>query len=157
MEKVTKNDVLEEIAMLADVRVYKTVAGSTIPRAFFTEMAELFQVSNDGDAPKVLKRCLASVGIDWSPLFDASQSASGGGGTVTLLGLETMRDAVVDIVNKESPAADSVGPISQGFESSIIGYFIAPEIYNHEGGFAPSEIDPDKIGDGFERHNKVLN
>jgi hypothetical protein len=157
MEKVTKNDVLEEIAILAEVRVYKTVAGSTIPRAFFTEMAELFQVSNDGDAPKVLKRCLASVGIEWSPFFDASQSASGGGGTVTLLGLETMRDAVVDLVSSELPGTDSVGPMSEVFESSITGYFIAPETYNHEGSFAPSEIDPDKIGDGFERHNKTQN
>ena len=157
MEKVTKNAVLEEIAMLADVRVYKTVAGSTIPRAFFTEMAELFQVSNDGDAPKVLKRCLDSVGIDWSPLFDASQSASGGGGTVTLLGLETMRDAIVDLVSNESPRSDSAGPMSEGFESSIVGYFIAPETYNHDGNFAASEIDPDKLRDGFERHNKAQN
>jgi hypothetical protein len=34
---------------------------------------------------------------------------------------------------------------------------LAPETYNHEGSFAPGEIDPDKLGDGFERHNKTQN
>lgn len=157
MKKTTKNVILEEIAMLADIRIYTTVAGSTIPRAFFTEMAELFHVTNDGDAPKVLKRCLESVGIIWSPLFDASQSASGGGGTVTLQGLETMRDAVVDLVSRESFRNDSLGTVSEEIESGIVGYLIAPETYNHEGKFEPGEIDPDKLGDGFERHNKTQN
>jgi hypothetical protein len=157
MEKTTKNSVLEEIAMLADMRVYTTVTGSTIPRAFFTEMAELFDVSNDGDAPKVLRRCLESVGIGWSALFDASQSASGGGGTVTLLGLEALRDSIVDLVNRDSMDFDSSGAVAGEFESGIVEYLIASEIYNHEGEFAPGEIDPDKIGDGYERHNKTQN
>jgi hypothetical protein len=95
MDKTTKNTILEEIATLADISVYATVAGSTIPRPFFTEMAELFDVSNEGDASKVLRRCLDAAGMSWSPLFDSSQSASGGGGTVTLQGLEAMRDAVL--------------------------------------------------------------
>jgi hypothetical protein len=157
MEKTTKNSVLEEIAMLADIRVYATVAGSTIPRIFFAEMAELFGVSNDGDAPKVLKRCLDSAGMAWNPLYDASRSASGGGGTVTLLGLEALRDAVVDLVSSESTEADALGTISVELESEIVKYITASEIYNHEGKFEPGVIDPDKLGDGFERHNKTQN
>ena len=157
MEKTTKNSILEEVAMLADTSVFKTVAGSTIPRPFFAEMAELFDVSNEGDASKVLKRCLDSAGISWSPLFDSSQSASGGGGTVTLQGLEAMRDAVLDLVSKESFWVDSLGTVSDEFESGIVGYVIAAETYNHEGSFAPGEIDPDKLGDGFERHNRTQN
>ena len=157
MEKVTKNSILDEIAMLTGIRIYTTVAGSTIPRAFFTEMAELFEVSNDGDAPKVLRRCLESVGIIWSAIFDASQSASGGGGTVTLSGLEVMRDAIVDLVNRNSLEIDSLSTVSVEFESGIVGYVIAPETYNHEGSFTPGEIDPDKLRDGFERHNKTQN
>jgi hypothetical protein len=157
MEKVTKNDVLEEIARLADIKVYKTVAGSSIPRDFFTDMAELFNVSNEGDASKVLKRCLELVGASWSPLFDSSQTASGGGGTVTLQGLEAMRDAYLVFVPGESFRSDSLGTVSDDLESGVVGYMIAPEIYNHDGSFAPGEIDPDKIADGFERHNKTQN
>ena len=157
MEKTTKNTILEEVAMLADISVYTTVAGSTIPRPFFTEMAELFGVSNVGDASKVLKRCLDSFGVNWSPQFDSSQSASGGGGTVTLQGLEAMRDAVLDLVSNESFWSDSLGTVSDDLESGIVGYMLAPETYNHEGSFAPGEIDPDKLGDGFERHNKTQN
>jgi hypothetical protein len=157
MDKTTKNTILEEIATLTDIKVYTTVAGSSIPRAFFTEMAELFDVSNDGDASKVLKRCLDSVGISCSPLFDSSESASGGGGTVTLQGLEAMRDAVLDLVSRESFWDDSLGVVSDDLEFRVVGYIVAPETYNHEGKFEPGEIDPDKLGDGFERHNKTQN
>jgi len=157
MDKTTKNTILEEVATLADIKVYVTVAGSSIPRDFFTEMAELFKVSNEGDASKVLKRCLEVVGANWSPLFDSSQTASGGGGTVTLQGLEAMRDAVLDLVSKDSFWSDSLGTVSDDLEAGIVGYIIAPEIYNHEGKFEPGEIDPDKLADGFVRHNKTQN
>jgi len=152
-----KDSVLEEIALLIGAPVRKTMRGGTVPRAFLDDVASVLNVSAEGNKNVVFQRCVDTLGLKWQPHWDSRDSPSGGGGTITTVGLEALRDALIDFSNHEDFSSGSIGVFAPTLENTIAGYILAPEKYNHEGEFAPSEIDPDKIEDGFERHNKAQN
>jgi len=149
----SKDSVLAEIASLIGVPARKTRRGGTIPRPFLDEVAEVVGAPTDGNKNEVFQLCLLRLGLEWQPEWDSRQSPSGGGGSISLSGLETLRDALVDFLSQD----ELLDFVEIDLESSIVGYMVAPETYNHEGKFEPAEIDPDKLGDGFERHNKTQN
>jgi hypothetical protein len=148
----TKNEILEEISLLTGKPFRETVAGGTILKSFFDDMADVFKVSNSGPKPEVLRRCVESVGHKWLSDFDSTDSESKGGGTITTLGLMAVRDAVIDLLAMDLENVES-GVVRMPSKD----YEFAPEAYAHEGEFKPGQIDPDLLGDGFERHNKTQN
>jgi len=153
----SKDVVLREIADLTGTPYFPTARGGTVTREFVDEMARLFGVSNDGNKTEVLMSCLAVVGLPWRPQFDSTRSLSGGGGTITQYGLIAIRNAVIDLMSHVEPHEDVDLAVDSSFAYGLGGYIQAPEIYNHEGDFAPGQIDPDALGDGFERHNRTQN
>ena len=157
MKSDNKDSVLEEIALLIGAPARKTMRGGTIPRAFLDDVAAVLDVNAGGNKNIVFQRCVNHLGLIWQPHWDSRDSPSGGGGTITTAGLEALRDALIDLLNHQDFSSDSLGTFSSKLEDSIIDYAFASEEYNHDGEFAPSEIDPDKLRDGFERHNKTQN
>jgi hypothetical protein len=154
----SKDEILMEISSIAGTPFRPTVRGGTVTRAFVDDMASLFNVDAMGsNKTEVLAACLTSVGLPWRSQFDSTRSNSGGGGTITYYGLLAIRNAVIDLLSSETNYRDDEGLIVVKLESGIVSYVIAPEIYNHEGDFAPGKIDPDILGDGYVRHNKTQN
>ena len=157
MKADNKDSVLEEIAVLIGAPTRKTMRGGTIPRTFLDDLSAALKVSPDGNKNVVFQRCVGSLGLTWQPHWDSRDSPSGGGGTITTSGLEALRDALIDVLSHDDFVLGSNGAFEPKLEDRLIGYIFAPEEYNHENEFAISEIDPDKVEDGFERHNKAQN
>jgi hypothetical protein len=145
----SKDEILKEISELAGTTYYPTVRGGTVVKEFFEDMAHVFEVEDSGNKIDILKKCVNTVGHPWRPEYDSSHTASGGGGTITVKGLIAVRNALIDKLSLEH--------VYQEAEIKYLGYVPAPEIYNHVGDFAPGQIDPDLLGDGYERHNKTQN
>jgi len=150
-----KDDVLREISELTGTPFFPTARGGTVTREFVDEIAHFFGVDNSGNKLEILSACLGAVGLPWRPQYDSSRSNSGGGGTITFYGLIALRNAAIDFISGNEHLETSV-PIAE-ISGALVDYVPASEFYPHEGEFEPGQIDPDLLGDGFERHNKTQN
>jgi hypothetical protein len=110
----TKNDVMAEICSLLSLEEYKTTVGSSVPRRFYSDVLDFFNLPDEGDATHAAKSIITASGIEWKPEFDSSDSASGGGGTVTLAGLRAIRQSVIMLLDEQE--AESASNIFDGFD-----------------------------------------
>ncbi|MGO1316500.1 MAG: hypothetical protein ACTMIR_05645 [Cellulomonadaceae bacterium] len=88
--RVQKKDIVTEIADALGREVPKMSTGSTEPRAIFDMINEelALGLSNKLTKPQVAQAIVESTGEVWAPDFDSR------GGTVTLRGLQAVREAV---------------------------------------------------------------
>lgn len=132
-----KKDVLAEICELADIPVFETTVGSSIPSDFFTTLLERFGLDTSGNMPERGKRIVEFAGLKWTNEFDSNSSPSGGGGTVTMKGLDAIHNAVIKLLEKEySLGIDYKEP---NLESSIKN-------------MDPFEVDPNVIDKSTLEH-----
>lgn len=96
----TKNDVIREICSLLDLPEHETTVGSSIPRRFFSDVLDHFQLEDTGDAVNAARALVEYAGLSWSSESDSSNAPSGGGATVTLDGLQQLRQAVTLILDQ---------------------------------------------------------
>lgn len=104
----TKDDILLEICDSLGIRKYQTTVGSSIPRGFFSDLMTFFELSDEGDAVTTCKSFLAQVGLPWEKEFSSESTPSGGGGTITLLGLKALRRAVSLILDEVEAQTDEI-------------------------------------------------
>lgn len=97
----TKDDLLAELCDLLAIPSHKTSVGSSIPRRFFSDILDYFDLPDEGDAVTSMKSLINMAGLDWEPIFSSENSPSGGGGTVTLSGLKALRRAVVLLLDEQ--------------------------------------------------------
>lgn len=90
----TKDDLLSEICDSLGIEIYQTTVGSSIPRRFFSDLLDTFELQDEGDAVSACKQILSKAGQNWEKEFSSESTPSGGGGTITLAGLKALRNAV---------------------------------------------------------------
>lgn len=103
----TKDDLLAEICSLLAIPSYKTTAGSSIPRRFFSDLLDYFDLPDDGDAVTACKTIISKAKHEWNISYSSEQSPSGGGGTITLAGLKALRNSLSVLLDEEEVDAET--------------------------------------------------
>jgi 5-methylcytosine-specific restriction protein A len=85
---------MEEICELLEIDPILPTVGSSIPSIFFTEIAAKLGVPTNGTMPTIAKRIIESSHLPWKVEYSSEHQPSGGGGTVTTLGLTGILSAV---------------------------------------------------------------
>lgn len=96
----TKDDLIAEICDLLAIETYKTTIGSSVPRRFFSDLLDYFDLPDDGDAVTACKTLISNANLNWEMEFSSEASPSGGGGTVTLSGLKVLRNSIAILLDE---------------------------------------------------------
>lgn len=89
-----KQEVLNDITELLGMdRIVPLGVGSSIPSEVFEIAAQRVGVPS-GSMPEICEAIVLKSGQIYSPDFDSRKTFSGGGSTVTLLGLQAMRGSL---------------------------------------------------------------
>jgi len=91
----TKQQTMLEISELLGTPEIVPTAGSTIPSAFFTSVAAEMGVPIVAGMPNMARKIIEAAQLEWHERFSSENSPSGGGGTVTALGLLQVKNAVL--------------------------------------------------------------
>lgn len=91
----TKNQIIKEITDLLGLPTVETTVGSSIPSVFFSDVASAMGIPIVSGMPIMARRIIENAGLLWHPDFSSETAPSGGGGTVTALGLLQVRNAVL--------------------------------------------------------------
>jgi len=97
----TKDDLMSEICDLLAIENYKTTIGSSVPRRFFSDLLDYFELPDDGDAVTACKTLISNANLKWEGEFSSEASPSGGGGTVTLSGLKALRNSMSILLDED--------------------------------------------------------
>lgn len=90
-----KSQTMREICELLGISEMSTTIGSSVPRVFFSDIATQMGCQTLGTMPMTARAIIEMSGLDWHEDFSSEQSPSGGGGTVTALGLLQVKNAVL--------------------------------------------------------------
>lgn len=89
----TKQDVLDDICRLLGIRRQTVSVGSSLPSEVFAEAARRVGVAS-GTMPEVCEAIVRKAGLVYSSSFDSRATLSGGGSTVTLEGIQSLRSSL---------------------------------------------------------------
>lgn len=89
----TKQDVLNQICDQLGISRAQVGVGSSIPSEVFDVIKTRFAVGGNS-MPEIAEGVAAAAGLPWQAAFDSRGTASGGGSTVTLPGLNQVLKAV---------------------------------------------------------------
>ena len=90
-----KSQTMKEICELLGISEMATTIGSSVPRVFFSDIATQMGCQELGTMPLTAKAIIEMSGLDWHDDFSSEKTPSGGGGTVTALGLLQVKNAVL--------------------------------------------------------------
>jgi hypothetical protein len=90
-----KSQIMQEIAILLGLPELKPGVGSSVPSLFFTSIASEMGVPVVQGMPNMARKIIESSHLPWLPEFSSEGMPSGGGGTVTALGLMQLKNAVL--------------------------------------------------------------
>ena len=90
-----KKQTMQEICELLDMEQIHPTTGSSIPSIFFSEIAAKMGVPTSGTMPVLAKRIIEFARLPWKLEYSSEHAPSGGGGTVTNLGLVALKNAVL--------------------------------------------------------------
>ena len=93
LEFPSKREALDEIGRLLGQN-YQLGPGSTLPSAVFRDAAEKAGVDPEGPMPERAERVALAAGLIWASDHDSRSTPSGGGSTVTLVGLHKLIEAL---------------------------------------------------------------
>lgn len=97
----TKDDLLAEICDSLGIEQYGTTVGSSVPRRFFSDLLDYFNLPDDGDAVTACKTLISNSNMKWEREFSSEASPSGGGGTITLSGLKALRNCISILLDED--------------------------------------------------------
>lgn len=89
-----KRECMDEICELLGMDPIQPTIGSSIPSVFFTEIASRLGIPTNGTMPTIARRIIESTHLPWKVEYASEHKPSGGGGTVTTLGLGAILKAV---------------------------------------------------------------
>ena len=89
----TKQDVLDDICDLVGIPRQAVSTGSSLPSEVFVAAARATGVPV-GSMPEICEAIVCRAGLSYSSDFDSRATPSGGGSTVTLVGLQALRTAL---------------------------------------------------------------
>lgn len=90
-----KIQTMHEIAELLDLPPLAPTVGSSIPSVFFTDIAKQMGIPLVAGMPAMARKIVENSHLPWSEEFSSEFAPSGGGGTVTALGLVQVKNAVL--------------------------------------------------------------
>lgn len=91
----TKTQIMRDIAEILGSEVISPTRGSSIPRIFFSDVASHLGIPQIGTMPELARRIIEFAHLEWHDDFSSELAPSGGGGTVTALGLLQIKNAVL--------------------------------------------------------------
>ncbi len=93
----TKQDVIDQIASLLGTPRRLVSTGSSEPKQIFVDIIDKLELGLDSSAskPELGQRIAHALGEQWDERCDSRATESGGGSTVTLIGLQRLRDGVI--------------------------------------------------------------
>ena len=91
----TKNQIIHETCELLGIKTVDTTVGSSVPTVFFTDVAAVMGIPIVSGMPAMARRIIENAGLLWHPDFASEHAPSGGGGTVTALGLLQLKNAAL--------------------------------------------------------------
>jgi hypothetical protein len=96
-KRTTKQELIDEICSLLRIGPFAVGSGSTEPAQFFRELAERLGVDLVGVStkPEIGRRIVEAFGLIWDGSCDSTSSTSGGGSTVTSIGIQRLKQAVI--------------------------------------------------------------
>lgn len=115
----TKQEFIDEIAARLGLPGYRVGdPGSSIPKGFFTDLvAKLgLGINPSLTMPELGRAIVESAGLDWDAGCDSTHTPSGGGSTVTAVGLERVRDAVERLMG----GAQSAQPVDEFIHDAAV-------------------------------------
>jgi hypothetical protein len=107
-----KSQLMREIAELLGIPEVLPTVGSSIPSVFFTSVASEMGVPIVPGMPSLARKIIESSHLTWRTEFSSEAMPSGGGGTVTALGLMQVKNAV--LIWKGEPAQPLPIEIEEG-------------------------------------------
>jgi hypothetical protein len=90
-----KNQTMREISVLLGIPEIAPTAGSSIPSIFFTSIASEMGIPPVHGMPNMARKIIEASHLDWNDKFSSESTPSGGGGTVTAIGLLQVKNAVL--------------------------------------------------------------
>jgi hypothetical protein len=115
----TKDDLLFEMCNTLGLQLYQTTIGSSVPRRFFSDLLDYFELDDEGDAVSACKQLLSKAGQEWQKEYSSESTPSGGGGTITVSGMKALRNAIsllLDEIESEVENIESL-PIDTHMEN----------------------------------------
>lgn len=112
----TKSDIMREISNLVSIPEYSTSSGSSIPRRFFSDLLDTFDISDEGDSVTACKKLFEAANSPWSSNYASENTPSGGGGTITLEGLKALRNVVVKLLDEIEVSQQEIPGIVENAE-----------------------------------------
>ena len=99
---MSKETEIKAIARLVGISDPGLGVGSSVPKALFDAVCERFGLDTVGTMPAQAERIVRTANMPYvRSAFDSRDSASGGGSTVTLEGLQQLRNAVQRLISRE--------------------------------------------------------
>ena len=95
-----KAETIKEISQLMGIPEYPLNRGSSIPSAFFTSIASEMGIPVVPGMPQMARKIIEACHLPWSDKFSSELTPSGGGGTVTAIGLLQVKNAVLEWLGK---------------------------------------------------------
>lgn len=90
-----KSQLMREIGELLGIPEVLPTVGSSIPSVFFTSVASEMGIPVVPGMPNMARKIIESSHLGWRPEFSSEAMPSGGGGTVTALGLMQVKNAIL--------------------------------------------------------------
>ena len=109
----TKSRIMREISELLGLPETQPTIGSSVPRVFFSDIATHMGLQQLGSMPAMARQIIESNHLNWSEEFSSEGTPSGGGGTVTVLGLMQVKNAVLKWLGKEIELIPNVYVLSE--------------------------------------------
>lgn len=99
---MSKESEITAIARLVGIPDPGLGIGSSVPKALFDGVCRRFGLDTSGTMPDQAERIVRAANMPYvRSAFDSRDSASGGGSTVTLDGLQQIRTAVQRLIARE--------------------------------------------------------
>ena len=90
-----KSQIMTEISQLLGIPEIAPTAGSSIPSIFFTSIASEMGIHTVHGMPAMARKIIENSHLVWHEEFSSELAPSGGGGTVTALGLLQVKNAIL--------------------------------------------------------------
>lgn len=91
----TKAQTMREISELLGLPEILPTRGSTVPAIFFSSIAAEMGIPVVNGMPRMARKIIESAHLAWSDKFSSEVTPSGGGGTVTAVGLLQVKNAIL--------------------------------------------------------------
>jgi hypothetical protein len=90
-----KYQTMREICEIAGIPVSQPSKGSSIPKTFFSDLLSEMGLPQKSNMPEMARSIIEAAHLSWHEDFSSEYSASGGGSTVTALGLLQVKNAIL--------------------------------------------------------------